>query len=133
MNNIDNIDTRAMTAQDHKQYWLEKVRDNSDDLRDLIRYYHPSAGRCVTRPSMPITAPNAEAACAVVRNQIATEQPSDPVLRFNAAVERGDVGEIMSLLEGAWFGVPESTACWNVRGFSVAVDLLDDPPSAEED
>lgn len=28
-------------------------------------------------------------------------------------------------------GVPESTDCWQIEGFSIAVDLMDDP--VEED
>ena len=34
----------------------------------------------------------------------------------------------MSLLNSAWFGVPESTQCWKLEGFKEAIDLLEDPP-----
>lgn len=82
-------------------------------------------------PSMPITAPNAEMACREIRHDIRAKEPSDPLSRWDKALSDGDVGEIMSLLDGAWFGVPESTDCWNIPGFAVAVNLLDDPPEME--
>ena len=111
-----------------KNEWLQKVIDNSETLRQLIRDYHPSMRRQSSWQPMPITAPAAEAACDIVRAKIAKEQTSDPLSRWDKAVADGDVGEIMSLLNGAWFGVPESTSCWSIPGFSIAVDLLDDPP-----
>lgn len=32
-----------------------------------------------------------------------------------------------------WFGVPESTLCWQIQGFKEACDLLDDPPETEDE
>ena len=63
-----------------------------------------------------------------MRNQIRKESPDDPLVAWDKAVASGDIGQIMSLLNSAWFGVPEATECWNIPGFKIAVDLLDDPP-----
>lgn len=112
-----------------KERWLEQVTSHGKELRELIADYHPAARiQRFTRDSMVITAPNAEAACENVRESIRNKETEDPLVKWDKAVAEGNVEEIMSLLDGAWFGVPESTECWNIPGFSKAVDLLDDPP-----
>jgi hypothetical protein len=128
--------------------WMQKLTDNAKVLRELVSHYHPSARqpRAIQResilftngdavavdvPSMPITAPNAEMACQNVRQEIRRKEPDDPLGRWDRAVSDSDIGTLMSLLHGAWFGVPESTECWGIPGFDVAVDLLDDPPEEE--
>lgn len=93
----------------YNSQWLEKVAAHSADLRELIAHYHPAVRHRDRMMAMPITAPNAEAACAVVREKIAAERPDDPVARFDKALAQGDVSELMSVMDGAWFGVPEST------------------------
>jgi hypothetical protein len=114
--------------------WLQKVHEHSKDLRQLIEDYHPSAlHRGGRLPIGPITAPGAEEACANVREKIKAEEPGDPLVRWDRAMADGDVGEIMSLLNSAWFGVPESTSCWEIPGFGVACDLMDDPPEEPEE
>lgn len=55
------------------------------------------------------------------------DNKGDPVTRFNAALSAGDVGAIMTVLNEAWFGVPESTSCWRIQGFAEAVGLLEAP------
>lgn len=131
------------------QEWIEKVQQNASVLREFVGNWHPSArfpealqqesvllmdGDAVAVPqSFPITAPAAELACQNVRQMIRKEEPNDPVTRFDQALAKADIGEIMSLLEGAWFGVPESTSCWGIKGFSLAVDLMDDPPDQPEE
>jgi hypothetical protein len=77
---------------------------------------------------MEITAGTAELACRNVRTLIQKEDRGNPAARFATALECGDVGEIQNILNGAWFGVPESTSCWGIPGFSEAADLLEDPP-----
>lgn len=130
--------------------WLEKVHANNEILRKFVSEWHPSArnpkaiqkesvlltdGSAVAidvpESAMPITAPNAETACRQVRELIRKEEPSDPVARWDKAVASGDIGEILCLLDGAWFGVPESTSCWSIPGFKEAVDLMGDPPEQE--
>ena len=118
--------------------WIEKAREHADDLAYLVSAYHPAAlGSTVEsarRPPLPITAPGPEVACEVVREKIRGEYEGEhPIRKFRRAVEAGDVSTVMSLLSGAWFGVPESTSCWGIRGFSKAVDLLEDPPEPEDD
>lgn len=105
--------------------WLDAVNENKEDLRQLVRNYHPasSTGR---RENLSITAPGAEAACVAVRELIAKESPDvSPVELFDEALKAGNIPKIYGLLNSAWFGVPESTSCWSIPGFRVAVDLLD--------
>lgn len=130
-----------------KQEWLEKVNENKDVLRQLVANWHPSARRPVAiqreavvltdgsavavdvaEAHMPITAPAAEQACQQVRTMLRRDEPGDPLERWDKAVGDGDVGELNTLLSGAWFGVPESTSCWSIAGFAEAVDLMDDLP-----
>lgn len=132
-----------------QQEWLEAAR--LPVLRELIANWHPSArqpraiqqesvllanGEAVAVPvpeaNMTITAPNAEAACQQIRQEIRRQEPTDPVARWDAALAAGNIGELSCLLDGAWFGVPESTQCWQIPGFSEAVALLDDPPEEED-
>lgn len=111
-----------------KEKWLSLVQHNRDKLLSLIESYHPASNP--RRVGLPITAPNAELACENVRQSIANRERNrpSPTVRFSTAIDKGDVGEVMSLLNGAWFGVPESTSCWRLEGFKEAVDLLEDPP-----
>lgn len=117
--------------------WLEKVKQNKDSLYDIISCYHPanlSAYNETDPLSDNITAPNAERACEVVRNLIRKENVfENPGAVFNVALQNGDYETINKLLSSTWFGVPESTSCWGINGFSVMVDLLDDPPENEEE
>jgi hypothetical protein len=112
--------------------WFKIVKENKDDLYSLIRRYHPNN----LKPHLDeeevapfITAPNAERACEVVREQIRKESFDCPEAQFNIALNKKDCETLHSLLSAAWFGVPETTACWQIRGFGVAVNLLDNPPN----
>jgi len=113
-----------------KEEWLTQARSYEDALKSLVGEYHPSVG--YRRHTLPITAPAAEDACISVREKISQAEPQDPVQRLTVALATGDVSEIYSVLGQAWFGVPESTSCWNIRGFKEAVDLMDDPPEPPE-
>ena len=126
--------------------WMTKVRDNEQDLLNLIRDWHPVSRITnhrgtefvavdgdlieINKPAMTITAPNVERVCANVRKHIIKNEAgkADPTDRFKEAMANSDVSSIMSLLSSAWFGVPESTDCWQIPGFSTACDLMDDPP-----
>ena len=116
-----------MTVKD----WMDKVRMNQDALRELIYNYHPSS-RKPNRAALPITAELTEAVCVSARKAIKQRHPDNPVTQFDLAVQANDTRKLMSLLDGAWFGVPESTSCWGIAGFPEAVDLMDDPPDQEE-
>lgn len=109
-----------------KQEWLEKVEENKVVLRELIADWHPAARSMKAKISMPITARAAERACETVREQIRNTEPEDPCERWDKAVAAGDLGELNSLLNAAWFGVPESSSCWSIPGFAEAVDLMED-------
>ena len=52
----------------------------------------------------------------------------DPCREFDIALAAGDIQKVTNLLNDAWFGVPESTRCWQIEGFTEAVGLLEDPP-----
>lgn len=121
-----------------KQQWLAQVAEHRETLLSLVETYHPAShaihGGGRKPESMPITAPTAEAACENVRQVIAARERNRaaPRERFEKALRDGDWIEINSLLNSAWFGVPESTACWQVEGFKEAVDLMEDLPEDEE-
>jgi len=118
-----------------KQEWIDQAREHADDLRALVSEWHPTklAAKRKRSHDHPITAPGAEFACSRIREKLAQEQVEklDPVERFDAALAAGDWVKVSGLLSDAWFGVPESTTCWQIRGFAAAVDLMDDPPEDE--
>lgn len=115
------------------EQWLEQARGKQDDLCYLIDSYHPASYSSVRSP-MPITAPNAESASELIRQKIREEADAQvPVVKFKEALAAGDVGACMTLLSQTWFGVPESTSCWGIRGFNEAVSLLEDPPEPTEE
>lgn len=127
------------------QEWIAQARQHRDLLVDLVGTYHPAMypapkpegarGRLVGQPpgNLPITAPNAEAACMMIREKIREETEESPIGALKDALDAGDVDKVNSLLSSAWFGVPESTSCWQIPGFKEAVDLMDDPPEPEDE
>jgi hypothetical protein len=107
--------------------------DNFHDLLSLVDNYHPQQNRKVDY-DLPITAPGAEAACATIRKEIRDESLIfNPREVFEEAYNKEDWNTITKLLSDTWFGVPESTACWQIPGFKVCVDILDDPFDEMED
>jgi hypothetical protein len=111
-----------------KDEWLAKVAINKTVLREYIDEWHPSGSRRDKRQSLPITAPTSE----MVRQRLVDViKTKDPVKLFDAALEALDFMTIHKLLDETWFGVPESTSCWKIPGFSISVDLMDDPPEPE--
>lgn len=118
--------------------WMEVVKKNTDVLAGLIESYHPGSSerpRKTPKVQLPITTPAAERLSESIRESISEKENSKPLRpadRFRKAVEERDSAEITRLLSSTWFGVPESTYCWSMPGFSVAVDLLEDPPEQED-
>lgn len=111
--------------------WLEQVQTNKDLLISFLRHYHP-VNRSIGGTNLPITAPNAELACMNVRRMIKESgSESNPVEQFENALEKKNWQVINQLLNSAWFGVPESTLCWNIDGFKEAVSLMEDLPEDE--
>jgi len=131
-----------------RQQWIDYARLHAEKLGKLIADYHPAARpirpdsslaemESALSPNLPITAQGAEMSCEKVRRMIrekykAGDKP-DPVVDFAAAVASGNVAKINTLLNAAWFGVPESTSCWRIPGFKEAVDLIEDPPEPTEE
>jgi hypothetical protein len=114
--------------------WIAYAMEHRSSLTTLLRRYHPVQRDLRTRPQefvsglLPITAPAAEAACENVRESIRQNFEGDPVALFEEALQQRAVGTILGLLNQTWFGVPESTSCWQIPGFPEAVKLMDDPP-----
>lgn len=106
--------------------WLAQAKRDETRLTALLRAYHPAAPG--EKRELPITAGRTEAFAQRVRQRIAAAAPYDPVATFQSALAADNVTIVTRLLNEAWFGVPESTDCWSVPGFSEAVALLEDPP-----
>lgn len=122
-----------------KEEWLNSAREHKDKLIDLVGTYHPAMYRGNERSKQPRVGPSQfpitardEAACGFIREKTRDETQESPIGAFKDALEAGDADKIYSLLSAAWFGVPESTGCWQINGFKEAVDLMDDPPEQEE-
>lgn len=128
-----------MTSQE----WLDKAKQDETLLTQFVAEWHPRGTRVRKDYSdldsldsfdaMPITASGAEQACKAVRDSIRAKEGQQlaPEYLFKLALDKGDISELNSLLNSAWFGVPESTSCWQIPGFSEAVSLLEDPPEDE--
>jgi hypothetical protein len=119
----------------NREQWLNKVVENKDALRSIIARYHPINLAPRSEQDVMdhfITAPQAERACEIVREQIRKESLDNPEIQFDIALAKQDTDTISSLLSSAWFGIPESTSCWQIEGFGLMCDLLDDPIEQEE-
>lgn len=115
------------------QEWLLEVDAKKDKLRYLLERYHPANTiknyhQKRLDDKLRITASATEQACENVRKNIRENYEGNPVEQFQEALDNKDVSKIMKLLNEAWFGMPESTSCWNITGFKEAVSLMDDPP-----
>lgn len=111
-----------------KTEWLVYANNHRGKLVSLISIYHPVNEYKGIRPSLPITAQNAEAACVVVRNEIRKNSEGNPELEFMKALESQDVLTMNRILNQVWFGIPESTTCWDIEGFREAITLMEDLP-----
>lgn len=114
-----------------KSEWFANVKVNENILKNIVARFHPYQPT-KSIDDFPITAPNAEAACQIMREQIAKETVFDPLLLWTGAIQNEDCETIYSLLSSTWLGVPESTSCWEIEGFNELVDLLDEPFEIEE-
>ena len=115
-----------------KELWINQAKRDRERLRSLIEVYHPnSINRFPVKPG-PITAPAAEAARLGVLGAVREASHANPVETFDEALDKGDLMTVNNLLNAAWFGVPESTSCWQIRGFREAVALMEDLPEENE-
>ena len=113
------------------QEWLNQATANRAKLASLLTNWHPRSVK--VGHDMKITARGAEQACEVVRGIIRQQGQNkpNPVEAFYEALDADDYITILTLLNEAWFGVPESTSCWNIEGFTEAVNLMEDPPEID--
>ena len=112
-----------------KEKWMKQFLANRETLVDFVLNWHPNSvlkGR--EKVDLPITAPNAEASRLQIEGEGADPRPAATMAR---AIMADDVFTLNNLLNDAYFAVPESIECWNVRGFSQAVALMEDPPEDE--
>lgn len=113
-----------------KHEWIKTAKAEMELLCGFIGKWHP--GSKTHKPdNLTITAPDSENIRRALISSIAKEQTQDPVEEFRQAIQANDVAKATGVLQGAWFGVPESTSCWRIAGFARAVDLMDDPPEEE--
>lgn len=116
-----------------KNEWIHYAKTHKDKLVTFLNDWHPSSNGQIKYHEMKITAMNAERACEVVRQEVRKkQQESNPVEQFEFALKCNDIETINRLLNSAWFGVPESTGCWNQIGFREAVELMDDLPEGDD-
>lgn len=115
--------------------WLAQCRRDAGAIKALIRAWHPInlTKPSKDRPGMRITAPNVENVLHAVRADIRRNTEGDPVSDFDAALQNGNTTKLSALMNDAWFGVPESTDCWRLEGFSEAVALLENDPDDEDE
>jgi hypothetical protein len=98
-----------------RQEWIDQCVSHSEVLANFLNTY----GGSVAAPPMRITAPAAEHL---------TTMPPDPNIWTAARVAQLAAQQpllVSSALNRAWFRVPESTSCWRIKGFSEAVDLIE--------
>lgn len=110
--------------------WWARVDNNWNSLLNAIASYHPLAES--PRNHGPITAPGAEIACEVVRELIRRNDKGNPLDRAETAKQNRDVSEMLSVLNEAWFGAPESRSVYATPGFPTLCDLCSEPPEEEE-
>ena len=110
------------TGSDAFWNYVEKHRHK---LEDIVNGYHPSKGR---HYSGTITAPGAEAARQDVVAEVEREGPID----IKKIIDNRDKDKFLNALNATWFGIPESTDCWNIPGFSELCTICEEGiPSME--
>lgn len=128
------------TQAERQKKWWDDLTLNWEDLLKIIEDWHPSSREQtlheqLKQPALEITAPGPESACSAVRSSIAQEEKGlpSPTIRATKAKEERDAETMLSLLNGAWFGVPESLGAWGIPGFGVLCDLCADADAFYEE
>lgn len=112
-----------------KEQWVERAKSELEVLRSIVSNYHPAIRSRRQRLSgVQITAPSAQMAADTVIKAEKFEEEKNPVKVLEDALESGNVRAAARVLDATWFGVPESTSCWQITGFATLVDLLDEMP-----
>lgn len=106
-----------------KQEWWNFVERNQHDLLNLIGQFHPVCNMYNEYDdAWQITAPGAEQACQVVRDEIKRSATSDPLVLAATYIETKDP-RLANLLNETWFGAPEDRAVMSLPGFGLLCDL----------
>lgn len=118
------------------QNWLELVIQNSNEIREAVIQFHPLIVS-FNPEEFPITSPQAESACQLVRKEIVKEVNSTNILdiydqiisdlKTDKNLRSEDLGILNSIFNQTWFGAPESRQVYKYPGFSLICDLLSDP------
>ena len=109
-----------MTEQDCIDNYLSVARENEALMIASIREFHPYyVAKAVYNEF--ITAPAAELACAVVREQIKTEVTEDPVVGY----KQYQADKVMRIANEVWYGIPESSSVRNHSAFDVVCELAE--------
>lgn len=83
---------------------------------------------------LDITAPNAELARRSIMHQMIKESDGiSDIDKLNKAITEKNLSNAYNVMSETWFSIPESTNCWNLRGFRELVNLLEDMPDSDED
>lgn len=116
--------------------YIRVCKDNWPNLLAMVRDYHPASKAFGKAKPMNITAGAAESACAKVRLDIQQEYDKfvDVVADAEKALREADCGELCSIFNETWFGIPESLSAWELPGFGVLCDLCSEyePPHGDE-
>lgn len=115
-----------------KSEWWALAQEHADNLREIVLTYHPAIKFSYVDDLFEVTAPNAQAACNFVSDQIVKENDGCPVEKFDRYLLDSDP-EMAIILNQAWFGIPESTRCWPVPSFGVLCDLCSEAYVLEEE
>ena len=113
-----------MTEQEYEQDCIDKyialARENESLMIAAIREFHPYyVAKAVYNE--PITAPAAEAACAMIREQIKAEVTEDPVVGY----KQYQADKVMRIANEVWYGMPESSSVRNHSAFAVVCELAE--------
>lgn len=109
--------------------WWSIVDKSWSDLVNVVEKFHVAHQNQEQMMNFPITAGLAEKACESVRSAIKTDSP---ITIIEKAKEDRDIAILYKILSETWFSAPESRSVFNVAGFGIVCDLLDDMPEDDD-
>ena len=113
--------------------FLSKCAEHQGRLETYLQQWHPRSREFVFTEEHHASAPGAQFACNRACAKIQkTPAGLPPVAAFKEALEKRDVKVAYSLLNDAWFGLPETTEWRQFEGAREAVGLIEDPPDDVE-
>lgn len=107
----------------NKLEWWRFAKENEEKLTSLIFQFHPSEKK---GHDLKITAKMPEKARLTVVDELQKQYEKTLVLQdyVKFCFETLD-DALFHILEDTWFGVPESTECWQLEGFIELCQLLE--------